>query len=210
MFAAATTAVLAIVRNTLVRKDDIRRRYALEDAHRELQMLSTRDPLTGAWNRRYLEQNFEKIARAARAEGKVLHLAVLDVDAFKSLNDRHGHHFGDNVLRRLVEIMADNLPGTAHVLRFGGDEFAVVDTNENFESTIRHCLRHLETDPRLLETLGGPVRVSVGFAAVKPDKHADIDLLYRTADQGLYAHKDVRRRMILTGRWRLKADPESS
>jgi diguanylate cyclase (GGDEF)-like protein len=206
--ASAAIATLTIARNTSVRKADIKMRYTLEGAHRELELIATRDPLTGAWNRRYLEQNFEAIARAARSTRKDLHLAVLDVDSFKRLNDTHGHHHGDEVLRRLVEILLDNLPGTAHVLRLGGDEFAVLDTSESFESMVRRCLQHLETDPRLLEQSGTPVRVSVGFATVTPDQHADLDLLYRTADGALYEDKDARRRETLTGRWRIVASTE--
>ncbi len=206
--ASAAIASLTIARNTLMRKADIALRYMLEGARRELELVATRDPLTGAWNRRYLEQHFAAIAQAARAERKHLHLAVLDVDAFKALNDTHGHHHGDEVLRRLVQILRDSLPGTAHVLRLGGDEFAVLDTSENFESTVRRCLHHLETDPRLLEVSGAPVRVSLGFAAVPPQQHADLDLLYRTADGALYEDKDARRRATLTGRWRIVA-PET-
>lgn len=63
ILAAATTAMLTIGRNNLVRKGDIRTRYDLEDAHRELQLISTRDPLTGAWNRRFIEQYFDDYAR---------------------------------------------------------------------------------------------------------------------------------------------------
>jgi diguanylate cyclase (GGDEF)-like protein len=206
--ASAAIAMLTIARNTSGRKADIQMRYTLEGAHRELELISTRDPLTGAWNRRYLEQNFAAIARAARAQNTNLHLAVLDVDSFKRLNDTHGHHHGDEVLRRLVEILLANLPGTAHVLRLGGDEFAVLDTSESFEAIVRRCLQHLETDPRLLEQSGTPVRVSMGFATVTPAQNADLDLLYRTADGALYEDKDARRRVALTGRWRILPESE--
>ncbi len=208
IIAAAVTSILVIVRSTLIRKDDIRARHGLEVAHRELQLISTRDPLTGAWNRRYLRQNFGKIAKDVRRLEKPLHLAVLDVDDFKSLNDSHGHHFGDEVLQRLVNVMNENLPGTAHVLRLGGDEFAVLDTSENFEGTVRRCLQHLETDPHLLDISQLPVRVSVGFATVPPGERAELDLLYRTADEALYENKDFRRRKALTGRWRISPMPD--
>jgi len=193
ILAAATIATLTIMRNTAVRRDDIRARYELENARRELQLISTRDPLTTAWNRRYLQQNFVAIARTAREEGKTLQLALMDVDAFKQLNDGHGHHHGDDILRRLVRVLIDNLPGTAHVLRLGGDEFAVLDTASDFEAAIARCLQHLETDPRLLAVGGEPVRVSVGFAAVAPNETADLDQLYQAADARLYAQKTARK-----------------
>jgi len=193
ILASATIAMFLIMRNTAVRRDDIRARYDLETAQRKLELMSTRDPLTGAWNRRYLEQNFVPIARTARTEGKDLHLALLDIDAFKQLNDSHGHQHGDHILRRLVQVLMDNLPGTAHVLRLGGDEFAILDCVEDFETQIHRCLEHLETDPRLIQVSGEPVRVSVGFAAVRPDQTADLDALYSVADAALYAEKAARK-----------------
>ena len=199
--ASAVTATLVLVRNTVVRKDDIRARYDLERAHRDLQLLSTRDPLTGAWNRRYLEQNFSAIAQRARDEGKFLYLALLDVDTFKQLNDSHGHHHGDEILRRLVNVLRDNLFDTAHVLRLGGDEFAVLDTSENFEKAVWRCLGLLETDPELLAINAAPVRVSTGFAKVGPSERADLDRLYRVADEALYKKKEARRSNAASGRW---------
>lgn len=193
IIASAAIATLTIMRNAAVRRDDILARYELESARSKLQLISLRDPLTGAWNRRYLEQNFVRIAKEARKEGKDLHLSVLDVDSFKQLNDTHGHHFGDETLRRLAGVLVDNLSGTAHVLRLGGDEFAVLDTASDFEPAINRCLEHLMTDPRLLEIAGEPVHVSAGYAVVRPDQTADLDSMYRTADKGLYEKKGSRR-----------------
>ncbi|MDH3643250.1 MAG: GGDEF domain-containing protein [Gammaproteobacteria bacterium] len=194
ILASATTAMLIIVRNAMVRKDDIRARYDLEDAHRELQLISTRDPLTGAWNRRYLDQNFYAIARTARREGKTLQLALLDVDSFKYLNDTFGHHHGDEILRRLANIFMEHLPGNAHLLRLGGDEFAVLHSGPNFQELIGRCLKHLETDPRLLDVENGqPVLVSVGFAGLADDEWKDLEALYKRADANLYAMKERRK-----------------
>lgn len=202
ILASAVIATLVIVRNTVLRKNDIRARFDLEKTHRELELVSTRDPLTGAWNRRYLDQNFAAIAQRAKDDGNDLYLALLDVDTFKLLNDTFGHHHGDEILKRLVQELRDNMPGTAHVLRLGGDEFAVLDTTVNFEESVRQCLSHLETDPRLLKVSGSPVRVSTGFAKVAPDNTADLDKLYRTADEALYARKNARREKAKTGVWR--------
>ncbi|MGI9258461.1 MAG: GGDEF domain-containing protein [Gammaproteobacteria bacterium] len=202
ILASAMIATLVIARNTTVRKNDIRARFELEKTHRELELISTRDPLTGAWNRRYLDQNFYAIAQRAQDEGSDLYLALLDVDTFKVLNDNFGHHHGDDILKRLVQALQDNLPGTAHVLRLGGDEFAVLDTSENFEESVRQCLRHLETNPNLIKVSGAPVRVSAGFAKVAPENTADLDKLYRAADEALYRRKNARRENAETGVWR--------
>ena len=192
MLASAVIATLTIMRNAAVRRDDIQSRYDLEAARRRLQLISTRDSMTGAWNRHYLEQSFIEIARTARADGDDLHLAVMDVDAFKQINDTHGHHHGDAILRRLVAVLTDNLSGTAHIIRLGGDEFAVLDTAHDFESAIGRCLQHLATDPRLLEIAGEPVLVSAGFTVVGPNQTADLDAMYRAADEALYEQKRER------------------
>lgn len=189
VIASATIATLTVMRNTRLRRADIEARYNLERARGALELLSTRDPLTQAWNRRYLQNNFVAIAREARENELVLYLAVLDVDAFKPLNDTFGHHHGDDVLKRLVRILVDNLPGTAHVIRLGGDEFAVLDSSPNFPDALERCLHHLRTDPKLLAVSDSPVGVSVGFASVGPGETADLDALYRAADGRLYETK---------------------
>ncbi len=202
ILASAVIATLVVIRATSVRKQNIRTQYDLESAHQELQLLSTRDPLTGAWNRRYLDQNFKAIGQNARAADDDLYLALLDVDNFKQINDTYGHHYGDEILKRLVHVLQDNLSGTAHVLRLGGDEFAVLDSGEGFEESVRRCLEHLETDPHLLQVSGSSVRVSTGFAKVVAGDEADLDRLYHVADEALYARKNLRQKHMKSGAWR--------
>ena len=98
-------------------------------------------------------------------------------------------------------MLRDNLLDTAHVLRLGGDEFAVLDTSENFEEAVWRCLGFLETDPELLAVNAAPVRVSTGFAKVGPSERADLDRLYRVADEALYKKKEARRSNAASGRW---------
>ncbi len=193
ILASAAVASMVVMRNTAVRRDDIATRYELENTQRKLQLLSVRDPLTGAWNRRYLKKSFKSIARAARIANQTLHLALLDIDSFKQLNDTYGHHHGDKILQRLTETLQDNLSGTAHVIRLGGDEFAVLDTEPDFATALKRCLTHLETDPQLLDVSGEPVCVSAGLAVIQPGEPVDLDRLYRAADEALYAEKDARK-----------------
>ena len=197
--ASASIAIFTIMRNTLARKNDIRTRYKLENAHRKLQLLSTRDPLTGAWNRRYLDQNFDDIVQTALREHKTLQLAILDVDSFKFLNDTFGHHLGDEVLKRLTTIFLEHLPGNAHLIRLGGDEFAVLYTGENFEELINRCLRHLQTDPALLKAANGmPVLVSRGYASLTEDEMPEFEAVYKRADEQLYEMKKHNKKIIDT------------
>lgn len=194
ILAAATTAILTIGRNNLVRKADIRTRYDLEDAHRELQLISTRDPLTGAWNRRFIEQNFEEYAQRCYDEGTEIQLALLDIDKFKYFNDTYGHHHGDLILQHLANVFIDMLPGNSHLIRLGGDEFAVVYSGGGLEQLVSRCLNHLFTDPILLQVSNGePVTVAAGFAKGGLDKVANMIDLYKEADEALYAAKKIQK-----------------
>ena len=190
ILAAATTAMLTIGRNNVVRKGDIRTRYELEDAHRELQLISTRDPLTGAWNRRFIEQNFDEYARRCFEEKKEVQLALLDIDRFKYFNDTFGHHHGDLILQHLANVFIHTLPGNSHLIRLGGDEFAIVYSGNSFNKLVSRCLNHLFTDPILLQVSNGePVTVAAGFATAGLDSVADMTALYKEADEDLYAAK---------------------
>jgi len=197
ILAAATTAVLIVGRNTVVRKGEIRTRYDLEGAHRELQLISTRDPLTGAWNRRFIEQNFDEYARQCHADQQEVQLALMDIDKFKYFNDTFGHHHGDLILQHLANIFIEMLPGNTYLIRLGGDEFAIVYRGDGFRRLVSRCLNHLLTDPILLQVSDGePVTVAVGFAAGGLDDIAEITELYKEADEALYEAKKTRVRWI--------------
>jgi diguanylate cyclase (GGDEF)-like protein len=197
ILAAATTAVLIIGRNTVVRKGEIRTRYDLEGAHRELQLISTRDPLTGAWNRRFIEQNFDEYARRCYADQEQVQLALMDIDKFKYFNDTFGHHHGDLILQHLANVFIEMLPGNTHLIRLGGDEFAIVYRGDDFKRLVGRCLNHLLTDPILLQVSDGePVTVAVGFAKGTRGRVADITELYKKADEALYEAKSKKVRWM--------------
>jgi diguanylate cyclase (GGDEF)-like protein len=192
-FASILIALALVARNVGVRKHDIETRFDLEQAQREQEKLSLTDPLTGVWNRRFLTRNFLDIVEDARAQNHKLQIALLDLDDFKLLNDSRGHHSGDEILKGLADVLRENLPGNAHVIRLGGDEFAVLYAGEDFETQVCQCLKHLETDPKLIRAAGGmPVRVSVGFAGLDADQKPILEDLYRSADQRLYEAKRAR------------------
>lgn len=105
----------------------------LEEARDEMRLLAIRDPLTGLYNRRHIMEVLEHEQSRAERTGSVLSLALLDLDGFKAINDRHGHLEGDRVLREV----ADRLRETTRLMdwagrnagqfaRFGGEEFLVV------------------------------------------------------------------------------------
>lgn len=100
-----------------------RTRSQLVEKSRELEEASLTDPLTRARNRRYIAS---KLAMTERALREPLAFALIDIDHFKRINDRHGHAAGDAVLRELAERLASVWPAPADVVRWGGEEFLIV------------------------------------------------------------------------------------
>jgi diguanylate cyclase (GGDEF)-like protein len=161
-----------------------------------LKRLSERDALTGLLNRRAMEQNFERY----RAEGYCT-LAVLDLDHFKSINDRHGHDVGDAVLRAVAEVLQADLH--VHAFRLGGEEFILLVRGE--DAGLR-AERRRQAIPAAVANavpgLGQPVTASMGITATPPNAGIGFGELYRKADRLLYEAK-------LSGRNRTQPEPVS-
>lgn len=192
MLASALTTIAIVARGVYVRREDIKVRYRLERAHREMELLSLQDPLTGAWNRRFLETNFRRLVEEYRGSGAAVHFAVLDIDNFKGTNDRHGHQHGDSMLCRLVHVFRERLGEAGYIIRLGGDEFALLYGGSAIHDLLDDALAELRADPQFRGgDGGGQVSASVGLVAV--GRTAVLDTTYRTADQVLYAEKRRRR-----------------
>ena len=159
--------------------------------HRELEALSRRDPLTGAGNRRALD---EALARCLPTAGATPMAVVLfDIDHFKTFNDVHGHLAGDVCLRRVAEVIAANVR-YGDVFRFGGEEFLVL--LEGFDladacavaERVRQALAAASV-PREQTSDSAAVTLSAGVAAALLSGPETIHSLVAEADQALYAAK---------------------
>jgi diguanylate cyclase (GGDEF)-like protein/PAS domain S-box-containing protein len=166
-----------------------------------LRAQSTRDPLTGLYNRRYLGEMLEReIRRAARAE-QPLGIMMLDLDHFKRFNDTYGHDAGDAVLRETASFLARSIRAEDFVCRYGGEEFVVVLPTADLRAAgmraeaIRSRLREL-----VVTHQGRPLGLltaSVGVAALPQHGTTEKDLL-QAADAALYrAKKTGRDRVVL-------------
>jgi len=190
MLAAGAVSLTLVARGTLVRKDDIESRYALERSRRDVERVSLQDPLTGAWNRRFLALEFPAfVERVRKAEG-TLHFAVIDIDRFKALNDEFGHAVGDDALRWVAHAITLHLGEAGHLVRAGGDEFVILYDGDSPEEVLLASLETLHARA----AAEGPARLpeialSVGIAAVNAHGAVSLDDCYLAADGALYAAK---------------------
>ncbi|MDD7940635.1 GGDEF domain-containing protein [Actinomycetospora lutea] len=101
---------------------------------------SRRDSLTATWNRRYLDERLGTLRGEPTGEAaEQVCVALADVDHFKQVNDTHGHALGDEVLRRLVDLMSEGLPEDGFCARYGGEEFALVLPGLEPAEAVRVC-----------------------------------------------------------------------
>ena len=191
MLSAGLVSLALVMRNASVRKADISTRYELEKAHHQMMHLSHKDPLTGAWNRRYLKIAFANKVAGWQAGNKKCHFALLDIDNFKPINDGCGHDYGDTVLRCVADGFKKVAGTEGSLVRMGGDEFALLFVAEDpvglIESGVaaaRNC------SPLPQEFNGLTLEMSVGMVSIPPGTEATQNNAYREADLALYEAKD--------------------
>lgn len=166
---------------------------------RDVEELAVTDALTRLSNRRHLEAALDRrVAQAENGAGEV-GLVILDIDRFKALNDTHGHLVGDDVLRRVGEVLAGSVRPGDTVARYGGEEFAVVLPGCNMAESVAAA----ERIRAAIEALDGPVLVTASAGvAVYPVDALDRAGLVRAADQALYESKRRGRNCVTAARRR--------
>lgn len=153
--------------------------------------MATKDPLTGAGNRRALETKLEGLVDARANVEQPSSLAILDLDHFKAVNDAHGHAIGDQILCRVAEIVNLRIRVTDGLYRIGGEEFVVVLEGRDIERAARLAdqLRTLVEANELVSDRS--VTISLGVAELRDDE-AWGEWLAR-ADEALYQAKEAGR-----------------
>jgi diguanylate cyclase (GGDEF)-like protein len=173
---------------------------ALVSTWKRAHNLSMRDPLTGLFNRRYLEETLGRELPRARRRGESVGVILLDLDHFKRLNDTFGHDAGDFVLNRMGELLAHASRGSDIACRFGGEEFALVlpgaslDTARKRAEAIRAGFEALDVEFEGRKI--GPLTLSAGVAAISPESE-DWSTALQQADRALYAAKQAGRNRVL-------------
>jgi diguanylate cyclase (GGDEF)-like protein/PAS domain S-box-containing protein len=165
-----------------------------------LRSQSIRDPLTGLFNRRYMEESLERELRRADRNGQPVGFIMLDIDHFKHFNDTFGHQAGDALLRSLGDLVGERTRGQDVACRYGGEEFAIILTGASGESAHKRAELLREEIKQLSVThagqLLGKISLSFGVAAFPGDGQTAEELV-RAADQALYRAKAAGRDRII-------------
>jgi len=159
------------------------------------------DPLTGLFNRRYLDDSLSRELSLSVRRGAPLSIAVLDVDHFKRFNDTFGHDAGDLALREASRVMSMNLRKSDIACRLGGEEFALVLPDSSLEDTRQRveqiCGFVKQSEIRHDGNLLGTITLSAGIAG-SPDHATTARELLRAADVALFAAKRTGRERVVT------------
>ncbi len=152
---------------------------------------AVRDPLTGLYNRRYLDETLEREVARARREGHPLSVVMLDVDHFKRLNDSYGHQAGDEVLKALGELLRDDTRAEDVACRYGGEEFLVLLPSMPLDKACERAERWRGKLEKHTFIFGNfPLSVTASFGVSSYPHHAKTpDDLTHAADTALYSAK---------------------
>jgi diguanylate cyclase (GGDEF)-like protein len=163
----------------------------LRDHAEQLRHLSMHDGLTELYNRRAFLTLAAQQLKAAQRSGRPLVLLYLDLDDFKSVNDRRGHALGDQVLRTAADSMRKTFRAADVLARIGGDEFAVLSQDSDAQVAQAMCLRLTKTmaETNTHAALEVDIQFSVGIAIYNPETPESLEQLLDRADMAMYANK---------------------
>ncbi len=167
-----------------------------------LERFAFTDPLTGIGNRRDFQNHLKWILAQSERSGAPFSIALMDIDHFKRINDRHGHTAGDAILRHVVQTVNESLRETDRVFRWGGEEFALIMpgiTLEEATSVAERVRRHIAETPFKLSN-GKTVHITVSAGVDAWTKAVNnLGEVIANADSKLYLAKKLGRNRVCTG-----------
>jgi diguanylate cyclase (GGDEF)-like protein len=161
---------------------------------REREQLARTDPVTGLMNRRAAEEVLEREASRAQRFGSRISVALIDLDHFKQVNDRHGHAAGDEALRATAQVITAAMRGVDVAARWGGDELVAILPATGLEGARSFAERVRAAVERLGPGVMHGATLSIGVAELQPGE--DWSDAVRRADARLYEAKDAGRNRV--------------
>ncbi len=174
----------------------IRLRREMKDSQEELEHLNDRlyresitDEMTGLFNRKHIMELLKKETARAERGLEFLTIALIDIDYFKSVNDEHGHQFGDFVLKEFSKALVDQVRTMDYVGRYGGEEFLLLFPGTKIGDAVE-ILDRIEAMLQVNDFRKGDIAVTLQFSAGVVEYHGEsIDYLIRRVDDLLYMAK---------------------
>lgn len=156
-----------------------------------LTLNSTIDKLTNVYNRKYFEASLADLLESSRANKKEFSIAIMDIDNFKGVNDKYGHHFGDKVLSYVAAITKETIDKNDVVGRYGGEEFVVIFPDKNQYEAFETCEKFREKIQKS-SLLGNGLEVTISIGISQYPIHSNSsDNLIKMADEALYVAKNT-------------------
>jgi len=178
-------------------KTEIEKRVEIEAI---LQKYATTDALTNLLNRRHFFELADKELSRAKRYQLSFSLLLIDIDNFKTVNDKHGHLLGDHILQLVARCIKQNSREVDIQGRYGGDEFVVLlpETDQSYAKSItKRLFQIIPAELEKLEEINFPVTLSIGIANFSGESDITIDTLFDRADQALYQAKDSGRNQVI-------------
>ncbi len=157
----------------------------------KLKELAIHDPLTGVYNRYYLNQTLEREIERSRRYGHPIAFLMIDVNRFKEINDRFGHQMGDRVLQAVASLLVAEVRATDIVVRYGGDEFLIIqpETDGETDAVKQRILRRVAGLNEMNELVDFPLTLSIGTAFWEPQGDESVEEALGEADRRMYEDK---------------------
>ncbi len=201
VFHAEAEALLSTEREARTRT--LQAVFETDEARREslrFREMSYRDPLTGLYNRRFVDERIDAVLRDRTMTGSALSLALLDLDHFKNINDAFSHAVGDEVLKKVAEVLTSAVSEPAFAARMGGEEFLLVMPDTSPEQAVSRCeVGRLLLRSHDWSTLIGDLSVTASFGVTFATAHrSSRSALLAAADNNLYVAKRAGRDRVVS------------
>lgn len=183
------------IRHLVITVQDVTERALSQHRLRELNI---RDQLTGAFNRRYLDSRLAEECKRYARYCRPLSVAMIDIDYFKKVNDRHGHEAGDRVLAEVAARLTESVRKTDCLVRYGGEEFCCIlpetglDSARLFAERFRGAVEELT-----IKAVGTELRVTISLGVAQLKDGDSPGSLLKRADEGLYDAKQSGRNKVM-------------
>jgi len=172
----------------------------LKHLNKKLEALSTLDPLTKLPNRRHFKSQIKYEVAINRRYNHEASLVIVDIDHFKDVNDTHGHHAGDMILKALGAFLKDNVRESDTVARWGGEEFMLLLSHTDLEGArilSERLRKKIETLPFMYEDAPISITVSAGITRLDHETDEGFKESYKRADKALYKAKTQGRNQVI-------------